>query len=257
MTDNANNNTLLSIVNACKSFGRVKVLKDINLEIGTNEIVGLVGDNGAGKSTLTKVITGVYSLTSGDIYYKGQKITIHSVKRSRELGIETIYQERALADQQSLWINMFIGKEITDKFGFLNVKKQKQETERMLRERMGYTSSAITIDMEVKDLSGGEKQGVAISRALFFDADLIILDEPTASLSLSEAKKVQDFVVDIKRSGKSAIFISHNISHLYPVCERFIIMDRGRIAGVFFKNDVTQEKLIEKMIQLARTGILE
>ncbi len=256
MVENSKKEQLLTMVNIHKSFGGVEVLKDINLEIGNNEIVGLVGDNGAGKSTLIKIITGVHAPSSGDIYYKGQRITLHSVKESRELGIETVYQERALADQQSLWRNIFVGRELTNRFGFLKVKKQKEETERLMREHMGYTSKAITVDTEVKNLSGGEKQGVAIARALFFNADLIILDEPTVALSLSETQKVQEFILDIKKRGKSAIYISHSIYQLYPVCDRFIILDRGKIAGQFLKDEISQDELVEKMIALAETGKL-
>ncbi|MGE5529705.1 MAG: ATP-binding cassette domain-containing protein [Patescibacteria group bacterium] len=248
--------SLLTMVGIHKSFGGVHVLKGVDFRVGKNEIVGLVGDNGAGKSTLIKIITGVHPPSSGEIYYKGRQITIHSVRRSRELGIETVYQERALADQQSLWRNMFAGREITGALGFLKVRRQKEETEKLLRGQMGFTSGAISVDTEVKSLSGGEKQGIAIGRALYFNADLIILDEPTVALSLSETQKVLDFVLDIKRRGKSAIFISHSIYHLFPVVDRFVILDRGRIAGEFRKEDITQDELIDKMFQLVRTGTL-
>jgi simple sugar transport system ATP-binding protein len=257
MAEQAANTPLLSMMNVSKSFGGVEALRGVDFQIGRNEIVGLVGDNGAGKSTLIKLITGVHVPTTGDIYYKGEKITIHSVRRSREIGIETVYQERALADQQTLWRNMFAGREITTKFGFLNVKKQKEETEKMLREHMGFTSKVITTDSPVAGLSGGEKQGIAISRALYFQADLIILDEPTMGLSLSETQKVQDFVVDIKKRGKSAIVINHSIYQVYPISDRFVIIDRGQVAGEFLKKDITQDELTEKMIKLAKTGSLE
>ena len=247
---------LLSMVNISKSFGEVDVLDNINFTVGTNEIVGLVGDNGAGKSTLIKIITGVHPPTAGEIYFKGEKLTRHSVRRSRQLGIETVYQERALADQQALWRNVFAGRELTHKFGFLKVKQQKTETERLIREHMGFTSKAIATDSMVLSLSGGEKQGVAIGRALYFEADLIILDEPTMGLSLSETRKVIDFVRSIKEQGKSAIFISHNIYYVYPVADRFVILDRGNVAGEFLKKDISQENLVEKMVQLARTGEL-
>jgi len=243
--------------NIHKSFGEVDVLNGINFTIGHNEIIGLVGDNGAGKSTLIKLITGVHLPSSGEIYYKGEKITIHSVKRSRELGIETVYQERALADQQTMWRNMFAGREITNKLGFLKVNRQKEETEKLLREHMGFTSKALTTDSIVMSLSGGEKQGIAIGRALYFNADLIILDEPTMGLSLSETRRVLDFVQDIKKGGRSAVFISHNIYYVYPVADRFVILDRGRIAGEFQKKDISQDELVEKMVTLARTGKLE
>jgi simple sugar transport system ATP-binding protein len=257
MAEQAANTPLLSMMNVSKSFGGVEALRGVDFQIGRNEIVGLVGDNGAGKSTLIKLVTGVHVPTSGDIYYKGEKITIHSVKRSREIGIETVYQERALADQQTLWRNMFAGREITTKFGFLDVRKQKEETEKMLREHMGFTSKVITTDSPVAGLSGGEKQGIAISRALYFQADLIILDEPTMGLSLSETQKVQDFVVDIKNRGKSAIVINHSIYQVYPISDRFVIIDRGKVAGEFLKKDISQDELTAKMIKLAKTGSLE
>lgn len=250
------NEPLLKMTGIYKRFGGVEVLKNVNLEIGPNEIVGLVGDNGAGKSTLIKLITGVHLPTAGEIYFKGKRISIHSVKKSRQMGIETVYQERALADLQSLWRNTFVGREICYPFGFLNVRRQKEETRKLLREHMGYTSKAITVDTEVEYLSGGEKQGVAIGRALYFNADLIILDEPTVALSLTETKKVQDFVLDIKERGHSAIYISHSIYQLYPVCDRFIIIDRGQIAGSLSKSQVSMEELQEKMIHLVRTGQL-
>jgi simple sugar transport system ATP-binding protein len=257
MNQSDSSTALLSMVNIHKSFGEVNVLNGVDFTVGDNEIVGLVGDNGAGKSTLIKIITGVHPPTAGEVYFKGEKITIHSVKRSRELGIETVYQERALADQQTLWRNTFAGRELTHGFGFLKVKEQKEETEKLLREHIGFTSKAITTDSAVLSLSGGEKQGIAIGRALYFQADLIILDEPTMGLSLSETRKVLDFVQGIKEKGKSAIFISHNIYYVYPVADRFVILDRGNIAGEFIKKDISQDDLVEKMVRLARTGTLD
>ena len=257
MTEKNTTFPLLSMVNIHKSFGEVNVLNDVDFTVRHNEIVGLVGDNGAGKSTLIKIVTGVYPPSAGDIYYKGDKITLHSVKRSRDLGIETVYQERALADQQELWRNVFAGRELTYKFGFLKVSQQKEQTDNLLRKHIGFTSKAITTDSMVMSLSGGEKQGIAIGRALYFEADLIILDEPTMGLSLSETRKVLDFVSSIKDNGKSAIFISHNIYYVYPVADRFVILDRGEVAGEFLKKDISQEDLVEKMVQLARTGKLD
>jgi len=122
---------------------------------------------------------------------------------------------------------------------------------------MGFTSKAITVDSEVMFLSGGEKQGIAIGRALHFNADLIILDEPIMGLSLSETNKVLDFVKHIKDRGSSAIFISHNIYYVYPIADRFVILDRGEVAGEYLKEDITQDELVDKMVKLARTGKLE
>ena len=245
---------LLQMKGIQKSFGHVRVLRDIDLEVNWGEIVALIGDNGAGKSTLIKVITGVYKPTDGEIYFKGQRITPRDVRASRALGIEAVYQERALAEQQELWRNVFAGHERTTFLGFLDLAAQKRETERLMRTSMGLTSQAITVDSEVVSLSGGEKQGVAIARALYFDADLIILDEPTMGLSITETDRVLKFTRSIREHGKSAIFIDHNIFHVYDVADRFVIIDRGRIARRFLRSEVTRDKLIETMIELHESG---
>lgn len=239
-----------------KSFGHVRVLRDIDLEINYGEIVALIGDNGAGKSTLIKIITGVHTPSAGEIYFKGERITPRDVRASRTLGIEAVYQERALAEQQELWRNVFAGHERTTFLGFLDLKAQRDETEQLMRARMGLTSQAITVESEVGSLSGGERQGVAIARALYFDADLIILDEPTMGLSITETERVLNFTRSIRDQGKSAIFIDHNIFHVYDVADRFIILDRGRIAERFQKAEVTREKLVETMVTLHDAGLV-
>jgi simple sugar transport system ATP-binding protein len=245
---------LLSMRGIRKSFGRVEVIRGIDLDIARGEIVALVGDNGAGKSTLIKMITGVLRPTVGDIVFKGERITLKDVRASRLLGIETVYQERALADQQELWRNIFAGRERTNWLGFLDIKGQRREAELLLRGGMGLTSRAITVDSEVGGMSGGEKQGVAIGRALHFNADLIILDEPTMGLSLTETDKVLNFVRRIREQGKSAIFIDHNIFHVHDVADRFVILDRGRVAGQFHRHELSREELVERMIALHDRG---
>jgi simple sugar transport system ATP-binding protein len=254
MTQPDTDAALLSLVGISKSFGGVKALVDVDFTVGHNEIIALIGDNGAGKSTLIKVITGVNKPNAGEIYFKGERITKHSVKKSRDLGIETVYQEKALSDLQPLWRNMFMGREITSFGGFLRIREQKAQTERLLREEMGFTSGVITVNSAVKGLSGGEKQGVAIGRALYFNAELIIMDEPTVGLSISETAKVLDFIKDVKQRGKSVIFISHNIHHIYDVADRFVIVDRGQIAVTYEKAAITQDQLSECMVRLAKTG---
>ena len=167
------------------------------------------------------------------IYWKGEKLVNFSVAKARDIGIETVFQERALSEEHSLWRNIFMGREITSRWGFIDVKREKEKTERIMKEYMGFTSSALTTDAVVRTMSGGEKQGVAIARALHFEADLIILDEPTTGLSLSETQKVLGFVDDIKKKGKSCIFITHNIYHVYPVADRIVVLDRGSVVGQF------------------------
>ena len=186
---------VIQLKNVSKTFGEVRSLSGVDLEIYPGEIVGLLGDNGAGKSTLVKTIMGFHKPDEGgEIWFKGEKITDWSVAKARDLGIETIYQERALCELQPIWRNMFMGREIKTKFGRLDVKKMRSEATRLMSEHMGFTSTAVHPDNAVLTMSGGEKQGVAITRALYFDAELVILDEPTVGLSLSETKKTLECV---------------------------------------------------------------
>jgi len=247
---------LVQMIDIHKSFGEIVALDQINFEVGYNEVVGLLGDNGAGKSTLIKILTGYHSPDKGEMYFKGKKVEDFSVAKARDLGIETVYQEKALADQQSLWRNIFMGRETMNNAGFLDIKEMKTETSKIMAELMGFTSSAVSPDSVVKTMSGGERQGVAIARALYFEAELIILDEPTMSLSLSETKKVLEFVEQIKKAGKSCIFIDHNVYHVYPVADRIVVLDRGHIAGQFLKKDISLEELVERLYLVARTGKL-
>lgn len=244
----------LELRNVSKSFGEVRALEDINFHLGQNEIVGLLGDNGAGKSTLIKIMTGYYQPTSGEIYFNGKKVDHLTVPKARKLGVETVYQERALAELQTLWRNIFLGRELKNQWGLLDVNRMKQETYRLMNQSMGFTSSAVSPNSRVGSFSGGEKQGVAIVRALYFDAEIIILDEPTMGLSLKETSKLTNFVTDIKKAGKSAIFIDHNILHVYNVADRVVVLDRGRIAGHASTKDISLDKLMDKMIRVAETG---
>ncbi|RPI86585.1 MAG: sugar ABC transporter ATP-binding protein [Chloroflexi bacterium] len=244
----------LELRNVSKSFGEVKALEDINFQLGSNEIVGLLGDNGAGKSTLIKIITGYYQPTSGEIYFNGKKVDDLSVPKARELGVETVYQERALAELQTLWRNIFLGRELCNSWGFLDIQRMRDETHRLMTQTMGFTSHAVSPDSRVGKFSGGEKQGVAIVRALFFEAEIIVLDEPTMGLSLKETAKLVNFVKGIKEAGKSAIFIDHNIFHVYNVADRVVVIDRGKVAGEFLTKNIGVTELMEKMVRVAETG---
>jgi simple sugar transport system ATP-binding protein len=249
---------LLQMKNISKTFGEVAALHNVNFEVGTNEIVGLLGDNGAGKSTLVKIVTGYHQPDrGGEVFWKDKKVEQLSVSLARDLGIEVVYQERALADQQSLWRNIFMGRELSNRWGLLDGNGMKRETQKLMSTAMGFTSLAVTPDSTVRTLSGGERQGVAITRAIYFEAELIILDEPTMGLSLSEAKKCLAFVGSVKEAGKSAIFIDHNIFHVYPVVDRIVVIDRGTVAGQYMKKDLTLEQLINRLEHVAQTGSLE
>jgi simple sugar transport system ATP-binding protein len=246
----------LELKHVSKSFGEVQALEDINFQLGRNEVVGLLGDNGAGKSTLIKIITGYHQPTSGEIFFNGKKVDHLTVPKARELGLETVYQERALAELQTLWRNIFLGRELTTSMGFLDIQRMKDETHRLMTESMGFTSHAVSPDSTVGKYSGGEKQGVAIVRALFFNADIVVLDEPTMGLSLKESAKLINFVNGIKAAGKSAIFIDHNILHVHNVADRVVVIDRGKVAGEFQTKHISLNDLMDKMVRVAETGSL-
>jgi len=243
--------------NVSKTFGEVEALRNIDFKLGRNEVVGLLGDNGAGKSTLIKIVTGYHTPTTGEIYFDGQKVEELSVAQARAMGVETVYQERALAELQTLWRNIFLGRELSTRLGFLKVNAMKEETHRLMSQSMGFTSAAVSPESIIQTFSGGEKQGVAIVRALYFDAEIIILDEPTMGLSLKETRRLLEFVRSIKEAGKAAIFIDHNVFHVYNVADRVVVLDRGRVAGEFMTKDITLDALMDKMYRVAETGSLD
>lgn len=245
---------LVELRNVSKAFGKVRALRNVTLHVEEAEVVGLIGDNGAGKSTLIKIISGVHAPDSGEIHIRGQKMNHWTVAAARQSGIETVYQDKALAEQQTIARNIFMGRERTGFLGFIKTRQERTEADRLMRE-IGFTSKVFSPDSVVATLSGGERQGVAIARALFFEADLIILDEPTTALSLTESEKVFGFVRQAKREGCSSIFISHNIYHAYDVSDRFVILDRGTIVLEATKQDVPSAELLIKELQtIARTG---
>jgi simple sugar transport system ATP-binding protein len=245
---------VLELRHVSKSFGGVHALEDVSLRLDAGEVLGLVGDNGAGKSTLIKIITGYHRPDEGELLFGGRRVDDLTVRKARAMGIETVYQERALAEQQSLWRNIFMGRPLTRPGGFLDVGKMRQVTADLMGESMGFTSAILTPDTPVTGLSGGERQGLAIVRALHFEADLIILDEPTMGLSLSETEKCLDFVRGIRAAGKSAIFIDHNVFHIHSIADQIVIVDRGRIAGAFLTSRYTLDELTNIMREVAVTG---
>ena len=237
-----------------KSYGQVYALGGVDLHVDKAEVVGLVGDNGAGKSTLIKILAGAVRPTSGQIVVRGKPVTNWNAARSREAGIETVFQDRALAVQQTITWNIFMGREIVGPLGFLKARKQKEEASRLMRE-IGFTSKVFGPSSIVGQLSGGERQGVAIARAMYNQSDLIILDEPTTALSLTETAKVFHFVRQARAAGRSILFIGHNIHHVFDISDRFVVMDRGRVALQATKAEMgTAETLVKFMEDLAHPG---
>ena len=247
---------IVRLQNVQKYFGAVQALRDINLSVGRNEIVGLIGDNGAGKSTLIKVMTGVLAPTSGRILIRDEPIDLadYSVRMAHDLSIETVYQDRSLADRQPLWRNFFVGRQITNRFGFIDIKREKAIASDILLKAIGFRGAGITVDSTVAQLSGGERQGIAIGRAMHYNADLIVLDEPTAALAVKEVRKVLDFVRRIKSSGRACIYIEHNLAHVHEVADRMIVLDRGRVVSEVKPKDMSVTELTEYLIDLQEKG---
>ena len=233
-----------------KYFGAVHALRDIDLSIGRNEIVGLIGDNGAGKSTLIKLMTGVLAPTSGRIFIREIQPGEYSVRMAHDLSIETVYQDKSLAEKQPLWRNFFVGRQITNRFGFIDIKREKEVAQDILLNTIGFRGVGISVDSTVDVLSGGERQGIAIGRAMHYNADLIVLDEPTAALGVAEVRKVVEFVRRIKRSGRACIYIEHNLAHVHEVADRLVVLDRGRVVSEINPKDMTVPELTEYLIAL-------
>jgi simple sugar transport system ATP-binding protein len=215
-----------------KFYGRIHALRDVNLSIRQNEIVGLLGDNGAGKSTLIKVLSGALPYTSGEIAIKGRPVRMTSTLDAIANGIETIYQDSALVPQLSIARNVFLGRELMTGPGFLNrmdLDTMNAKAAELLK-RVGISKN-IPPTTPIGSLSGGERQAVAIARAMYFDSDLIILDEPTNNLGVAETQGVLRFVREARDTGHSCIFIAHNIHHVFQVVDRIVVMRRGTVVA--------------------------
>jgi simple sugar transport system ATP-binding protein len=242
---------IIELEKVTKRFGGITALNNASLKVNKGEVVGLIGDNGAGKSTLIKTLVGVHSPDDGNIKIRGDKVNNWNALKAREAGIETVFQDRALCPQQSIVWNIFMGKELKYPFGFIRDKEQITEANRLIRE-IGFTSKLINAESPVGNLSGGERQGVAIARAIYNNAELIILDEPTNNLSLNETQKVFDFVLNVKKSNRSVLFIGHNIYHVYDISDRFVILDRGEVVHHLNKEDIQSP---EELMRIMRDTI--
>ncbi|MFO1070867.1 MAG: ATP-binding cassette domain-containing protein [Geminicoccaceae bacterium] len=232
-----------------KSYGPVQALREVTFEVREREIVGLLGDNGAGKSTLIKILSGAITATSGDIYIRGRKVDIRSTTDAIANGIETIYQDSALVTQLSIARNLFLGREPVKGPRFLNRMDHDlmNQVARDLLRRVGITKN-IPPSTPISSLSGGERQSVAIARAMHFDSDLIILDEPTNNLGVAETQGVLRFVRNARDSGHSCIFIAHNIHHVFQVVDRIVVLRRGTVAADDIDPKTTSIEAVERVI---------
>jgi simple sugar transport system ATP-binding protein len=227
-----------------KKFGDFWALRRVDFKINYNEIVGLVGDNGAGKSTLIKVLTGVYPPDEGEIYFEGKRIRFSSPAEARNLGIETVHQRLGLVGPMNVAENFFLGKEITKRVGPFKILDKKKMNE-ICKNTMGELGIRIRSSekQQVSTLSGGEQQAVSMGRCIYFGVKLAVLDEPTAALSIKETEKVIKSIRRMRQRGLSVIFISHNLSHIWPVADRFVVLDHGVKVGDFEKKKTSREKL--------------
>ncbi len=238
---------ILEVRNITKMFGSVIALSDVSACVYPGEVTCLLGDNGAGKSTLIKVLCGVHRPTEGDYIFEGRKVTLNSPREALDMGIATVYQDLSLIPLMPVWRNFFLGVEPERRIGPLKCYDV-EFAKRVVREEMAKMGIDIRDpDQPVGTMSGGERQSIAISRAVYFGAKVLILDEPTAALGVKQAGIVLHYIVKAKRRGLGVIFITHNPNHAYPVGDHFVILRRGRVLGDYRREDVTQEQLMNLM----------
>lgn len=242
-TNGQDDTPVVRMENIVKRFGTITALDGVDFTVEKQQVMALVGDNGAGKSTLIKILTGVYTATSGQIYFEGKPVRINSPREARVLGIETCYQDLALVNLMSITRNFFLGRELARRLGpikWLNMRRMNDLTHTALAD----VGIKIRSPSErVGTLSGGERQSIAIGRALHFGAKLLILDEPTSALSVAETRKVLTYTLNAKERGLSVIFISHNVRHVYEVADAYTILRHGRKVGTYAKGELTENDI--------------
>jgi D-xylose transport system ATP-binding protein len=237
---------LLALRSITKSFGAVKALQDVSLEVQPGEIVGLCGDNGAGKSTLIKIVAGVLQPDSGELLWDGRPVTLNAPDDAKQLGIETLYQDLGLINNLDIVANTFLGRELVNVWplGLVHVLRSREmetETKRILSELKIEIGS---VREKVEVLSGGQRQAVALGRAVGFGKQLILLDEPTAALGVRESLQALDLIRRMKDRGIASILISHNLEHVYAVADRIVVLRQGIVRGVATRADLDGDRVV-------------
>jgi simple sugar transport system ATP-binding protein len=240
---------ILSVKGVSKSFGGVHAIMKASLDIFPGEVVALAGDNGAGKSTLIKAISGVFQYDEGDIFLDGKRVAFATPQEARDNGIETIYQDLALADNLPIGDNIFLGREPIKKlFGFLPVIDRAQMA-KVAQETMHQLDfHVVRLDAPVSAFSGGQRQAVAIGRAMYWNARLVIMDEPTAALGVPEQRKVIALIQSLKAQGKGIIFISHNLIDIFEVADRIVVLRRGKEVGERRPKETSGDEIVRLMV---------
>lgn len=239
----------LRIVNLHKHFGGVIAVKSFDLEVAPGEIVALVGDNGAGKSTLVKMISGVYEPTGGEIWVNGEKVAFRDASDARRKGVEVVYQDLALVDGQPVYMNMFLGRELTKgPFGNLDRKRMARETQALVDTLDVRIPSAKAM---LRDLSGGQRQGIAICRATHWATGLVLMDEPTAALGVAETAKVEGLIHKLRERGAAVLIVSHNMEQVFRLADRVAVLRRGTQVGVRNIADTSHNELVSMITGLS------
>ncbi|ALC04516.1 hypothetical protein CDES_00140 [Corynebacterium deserti GIMN1.010] len=231
---------LIQLKDVSKKYGAFQALKDINISVRAGEVTCVLGDNGAGKSTLIKILSGLHPTTSGEVIVAGETVNFSSPRDALDAGIATVYQDLAVVGQMSVWRNFFLGQELTGRFGTMKKEDMRRITDEQLRE-MGIELR--NVDVPVASLSGGQRQVVAIARAIYFGARVLILDEPTAALGVKQSGMVLRFISAARDRGIGVIFITHNPHHAYLVGDHFILLNLGQQAMDKSRSEVELEEL--------------
>jgi D-xylose transport system ATP-binding protein len=238
-----NDTPTLELRGISKSFGSVQALADVDFEVRTGEVMALVGDNGAGKSTLVKTVAGIHAPDSGEIIFEGKPVHVHSPKEASRLGIEVVYQDLALADNLDVVQNMFLGREERDWLWRLKEPAMEQRTAETLR---GLSVTTIrSIRQPVASLSGGQRQSVAVAKAVLWNSKLVILDEPTAALGVAQTRQVLELVKRLGEQGLAVVLISHNLHDVFEVATRITVLRLGRDVGVYERAKTTQQEVVQ------------
>ncbi len=242
---------LLEMKSIVKEYGGLRAVDNANLVVNSWEVLALVGENAAGKSTLIKILTGVYAKTAGEIYWEGQRTEINSRADSLKLGIDAIYQNLGLVEMLNVPENLFLGKELKKKLlgiTILDNRKMERESQRFIKETIGLDIT--NYKDPIINLSGGQRQAVAIARAIYWDAKLVIMDEPTASLGVEEVLKTFEIVHNLKRNNTAVIFICHNLEHVFEVADKIMVLRAGKGVGFMDVKDADKQEIVSRMVGL-------
>ena len=244
---------LLELRGVYKSFGSVQALSDVDFEVRRGEVMALVGDNGAGKSTLIKCIAGIHGMDEGEILFDGEPVSINGPKDAARLGIEVVYQDLALADNLDVVQNMYLGREAHNRFQVLQEAPMEAKTAETLK---GLRVTSIrSIRQAVATLSGGQRQSVAVARAVMWNSRLVILDEPTAALGVAQTEQVLALVNRLAEQGLAVVLISHNLHDIFETATRITVLRLGRNVGIFERKDTTQQQVVEAITAGAPTKV--